>query len=581
MAARLTAYVVVAIVSATLIAGLMVGAQRDDNDGPVDLIVQNAVVYTADAGATTAEAVAVRGNRILRVGSNREIARLQRRQTVVVDARGGTVLPGFNDANLQFGRGPVAFASIDLTGVSTVGEVLARVGAWSIAHPGTTWIVGRGWSPERFRSGTPWRQVLDSVVPNRPVMLFGMDESSAWVNSIALRLADIGRGTLNPPDGLIARDLRTGEPSGLLSGAAAELVARHIPAPAADERTEALRAAIADANAVGITSVQNADESLESLEIYSTLRDSGELTLRLYAAIPLHQPVTQDELERLEATKTRYADDPLFKAGALTIRLDGAAWTRSTALLQPHQGPADPEAPAGWTSFEPDDLNRTVRLADAAGWQIITHARGDAAVRMALDAYAHAARSNRLPARGRRHRIEGLALIDAADVPRLGALGVIASMQPASASPTPPRTELFTRHPGTGQAPLSFPFLSVAEQTSLVFGSGWPASDPNPLLGLHAAVTAPVPAGRAAASWVPQQRLTLGQAIDAYTSAPAWASFDEQRKGSISPGMLADMVVLSQDIFARPADELASTSVVTTIFDGRIVYERQRRPDTE
>lgn len=582
MAARLTAYVVVAIVAATLIAGLMVGAQRDDSEGPVDLIVRNATVYTADRRGTMAEAVAVRGNQILRVGSEKEVARLQAPQTIVVDARGGAVVPGFNDAQVRLLDGGRALARVDLAGAASAAETLERIGAWAAANPESAWIVGRGWSAEHFRGGLPSRQLLDSVVKDRPALMYGADERSVWVNTTALRAARITGRTADPEDGVIVREPRSGEPAGVLQNEAGDLVADLIPAPTQEERAAALRSAIAEANALGITSAQTRVDSIGSLDLYDRLRRSGELTLRVYAALPVAAPLTDADLERLDDTRKQYPDDPLLKTGALSIQLDGPLATRRAAMLEPYEGRSGPDA-AGELSFTPDDLNRTVRLADAAGWQVITHATGDRAVRVSLNAYAHAARSNRSPRHGRRHRIENLSLVDPADVPRFGALGVVASMQPLLGSPTPRRTAMLARQLGPERAARADARWLLSDETRMVFGSGWPALGLDPLLGLQAATRPASPDPAPGNASRPEVRLELKPALDAYTSIPAWASFDEGRKGSISPGMLADLVVLSEDIFdARPAADggLPAAQVAVTIFDGKIVYRRPARAET-
>ena len=225
--------------------------------------------------------------------------------------------------------------------------------------------------------------------------------------------------------------------------------------------------------------------------------------------------------------------------------------------------------------MDPDAFNRMVRLLDAGGWQVMTHAVGDRAVNMALTAYEHAVRSNPLPERGRRHRIEHVETVDAADLPRFGALGVIASMQPALGSPSPSLIDVWFKNVGPERASRGWPYHSIAAGAGrLAFGSDWPGVPLNPLLGLHTAVTRTTPDGLPEGGWYPAERLALKAAIDAYTSGAAWASFDEQRKGHLAPGMLADLVVLSEDIFDAPAPRLASTRVAVTIFDGRIVYRR-------
>lgn len=580
MAARLTTYLVVAIVATTLIAGLIVGAQRDDNDGPVDLIVRNGRVYTADRKGTMAEAVAIRGNRILQVGSDREIGRLQRPQTVVVDARGAAVLPGFNDSRADLVSGGLSLRKVDLSGAADASEMLERIVAWRQSNPAAPWVVGKGWSAEHFRNGVPSKQLLDSVVADRPAILYGADETAIWVNSQALRLAGITRKSQDPPNGTILREGRGGEPAGVLTGSAAALVSSLLPAPTRDDRAHAIRAAIAHAHSLGVTSVHHTADGDDTLELYESIRRSGDLTLRVYAAIPIDEkavPRTEADLEKYDETRKRYADDPLFKSGALSIRLDGPVTKRDAAMLEPY---SESES-AGVPRFDPDDLNRLVRLADAAGWQVITEANGDRAVRMALNAYAHAVRSNRPPARGRRHRIDGAAVVDAADMNRFGPLGVVVSMQPALRSGGTDARDRLARGIGPARAAAAFAFAGIAGETRLLLGSGWPAGTLDPLRALDMVVTGSPQAEAAEDTARTGRRLELKAAIDAYTSMPAWASFDNQRKGVIAPGMLADLVVLSDDIFAANAQSPGAASVALTIFDGKVVFRRVTRAETE
>ncbi|HEU4891521.1 MAG TPA: amidohydrolase [Vicinamibacterales bacterium] len=574
MAARLTAYLVVAIVAVTFIAGLMVGAQRDDNDGPVDLIVRNASVYTADRRGTVAEAVAIRGNQILRVGSNRDIARLQRPQTIVVDARGGAVLPGFNDAHIDLIGGGLRLAMADLTGAASSAEVLDRIRAWSTANPGTGWVVASGWSPDQFKNGLPTRQLLDSVIKDRPALVYAADEGDrlVWVNSRALRLAGITRKTPDPADGAIIREGRGGDPSGVLRGAVASGAAALIPPPSRDQRVEALRAAVAEANLHGITSAQNTAASCErNLDLFDEARREGDLTLRVYCSVAVdpHAVAREADLAPYEDIRKRYPDDPLFKVGALSFIVDGTLPARSAALLEPYAGSEE----TGDVLVDPDELNRAVRLADAAGWQIITHATGDRAVRMALTAYAHASRSNRLPSKGRRHRLEHLALVDTADLPRLGPLGVTASLQPSMMPSDEISFDGLSKSIGPTRAEESFPLAKLAAQTRLLLGSAWPAHTLDPIAVLQRATSVFTPL--AEPDEPPAAALKLKPAVDAYTSTGAWGSFDDQRKGSIAPGMLADLVVLSADVIESP-ETLATASVEVTIFDGKIVHRAGR-----
>jgi predicted amidohydrolase YtcJ len=576
MAARLTAYVVVAIVAATLIAGLIVGAQRDDNDGPVDLIVTNATVYTADRRGTTAEAVAVRGNQILRVGTAREVARLQRPQTVVVDAHGGVVLPGFNDAHVDMIAGGLEMAGADLSGATTAEEVLDRVRTWSAANPQAPWVIGKGWAPAQFRSGLPTRRMLDGVVNGRPALFHGSDasEPSVWVNSQALKLAGITR-TARDPRGLIAREGRSGEPSGVQHGAVAAMLAAQVPEPSPEDRLQALRRAIAAANTQGITSAQNTAADCEKdIDLFDSIRREREMTLRIYcvAAVVPSAIKAESDLEHYNELRDRYPDDPVFKIGALAFRVDGPLPRREAALLEVY---SDDEV-AGTQIVDTDELNRAVRLADAAGWQVVTEANGDAAVRTALNAYAHAIRSNRAPARGRRHRIEHLLLADPADMRRFGPLGVAASMQPPALSED--GLEALETMLGPKRTAHAFPVGELASETRLLLGSGWhgwPGESLDPIQMLDRAVNGlhmEDPPAEPAAAHKPAG-LKIKAAIDAYTSTAAWGSFDDQRKGTISQGMLADLVVLSDDVLTSPG-KLKTASVLATIFDGRIVYRR-------
>ena len=470
MAARLTAFLVVGIVGVTLIAGLIVGAQRDD-EGPVDLIVHNAIVFTGDVSEPDEmpEAVAVRANQVLKVGSNREILRLQRPQTVTIDAKGAAVVPGFNDAHLHLVRGGLALQGVDLTGSTTLDEAVQRVEAWAEANPGAAWITGRGWDDELLTGDErPTRQSLDKVISSRPVQLLSRDGDSLWVNSHALRLAR----------------LTTREASGILEHDAGgfEALQDLLPVPTREERSRALFAAIAEAQRQGITSLQDADGEPFDFEVLDAARKSGSVDMRIYSALPVHSARTDEDVAALDDVLKRYPDDPLFKAGAARIETD--------------------------ESLTSDALNKLVRLLDARGWQVMIEADSPEEVEVARTAFAHAERSNATVPRERRHRLEHQ-----------------------------------QRH-----------FTRVGSKFAL--GSDWPNGPLSPLEVLETAVP----------------RFTIVQALQAYTVNGAYASYDEERKGLIRPGMLADLVVLSEDIFSIVPEKLDQVKVAYTIFDGRVVY---------
>jgi predicted amidohydrolase YtcJ len=565
MAARLTTYVVVAIVAATLIAGLIVGAQRDDNSGPVDLIIHNAKLYAADGQDTMAEAVAVRGNKILHVGANREILRYRRPQTKVIDAKGAAVVPGFNDAHVRFIEGGLAREAIDLTGLETLDEMLERIGD---ADPFSAWVIGRGWTYERF-ADLPTRGQLDAAISDRPAMFLSRDGHAAWVNTKALDAAGITRKTPAPKNGIIVHDGR-GEPTGLLKDGAISLVTRVMPPSTREARARALRLAIREAHARGITSVQTFGESAADLDLYDEARRAGDLTVRVYAVLPATSPATASELAAIEEATKRFSDDPLFKTGAAVVALDGSIESQTAAMLKPY---ATRGASTGLTALTAAELATLVATLDARGVQVAVDAAGDRGVQMALDAFEAAATRNTAPARGRRHRIERAELVDPDDLPRFKPLNLIAALQPLHIATS--RVSEWARNLGPDRAPTGWPARSLATAGAhLAFGSDWPDVPMDPLAGLNASVDRASTIEAAEESAAIDESLPLKSAINAWTSGAAWASFDEHRKGVIKPGMLADLVVLSADIFDPKKRARSTAEVALTIFDGKVVYRR-------
>ena len=571
MAARLVAYLVACIVGVTLIAGLIVGAQRED-DGAVDLIVVNARVYPGNGTTDLSEAVAVRGNKVIRVGTNSEIRRLRRAQTTVIDAKGGAVLPGFNDAHAHFISGGLSLDQVSLLEAKTLDDIKDTVRVWAEAHPEREWITGRGWYYQPFTGGLPTKQMLDALVPDRPAYLTAYDGHTGWANTKALKLAGINRRTKNPANGTIVKDPRTGEPTGVLKEAAMQLMRAAAPQPTREDKLAAIRAGLGEAHRYGVTSVQNAGGSPDDLDLYNDLRKRGELTVRVYQALSADASLTDAEMDRLDEVRTRFADDPLLKTGAIKLMADGVIESHTAAMLEPY---ANRPAAKGHANFSSEQLNQTVAMLDRRGWQVMTHAIGDAAVRMALDAYEAAARSNPAPERGRRHRIEHIESIDTADIRRFGALGVIASMQPLHGLPSPDGDDVWSANIGPERAGRGWVWNSIAKGGGkLAFGSDWPVVTIDPLMGLHVGINRTTLDGLPAGGWLPAERLPLRKAIDAYTMNAAWASYDELRKGTLGRDMLADLVVLSDDIFSLPPGRITDAHVVVTIVDGKVVYRR-------
>lgn len=553
MAARLATFLVAAIVGTTLIAGLIVGAQRDDNSGPVDLIVHNAKVYVADDSGTMAEAIAIRDNKILRVGSEREIMRHRRPQTTVIDAKGAAVLPGFVDAHASLVAGGLSRESVQLFGATTLDEIRTRIAAWSESRPDAPWVTGIGWSVDAVSD--PARAQLDAIVGDRPVRLLSQDGKTLWVNTKALAAAGITRRTESPAHGVIVRD-RRGDATGILKGTAMSLVDAVVPKPTREERARALQVAIREAQRQGITSAQDLGAASGDMDLYDAAREAGMLGVRVYAAVPAERTAAAD----LDAIAKRYPDDPLLKTGLATIEFDGSVESQTAAMLTPYSPRGSTEGEANLT---PAELSALVATLDSRGWQVAIGAAGDRAVRLALDAIAGVAKTAQ-GGKSPRHRIEGLASVAADDIPRFGALGVIASMQPLHATGDGLLT--WSKNLGAERASLGWPARSLsAAGAHLAFGTDWPLLPLDPLTGLRAAVQRPD-------LHAPEQ-LTLKSAINGWTSGAAWASFDEHRKGTLKAEMLADLVILSTDIFASPAN-LEKAEVAMTIFDGKIVYRR-------
>lgn len=555
------------ITSAALVAACVAVSSQ----APVaDLLIVNGRVYTADGRGTMAQAVAVAGNTILRVGSDTDLAALRGPDTHVIDARGGTVAPGFNDSHVHFLGGGTTLGHVDLAGLTTLAEVQGAIRAFVASRPGDAWVQGRGWLYSPFTGGSPTRAQLDAVVSDRPAVMTCYDGHSIWVNSKALAMAGITKDTPDPVNGAVVKDPVTGEPTGHLKESATDLVERIMPKPSDADRRAALRAAVAHAHRFGVTSVQNAGGDPDEMALYDQARKAGELQVRTYLAFSASAATTEADIDRMEAVRQRIGEDATLKTGAVKIYADGVIESRTAAMLAPYEGGASAGAP----NLSEEELGRVVTMIDKRGWQILIHAIGDRAIRMSLDAFERAAAVNPAQARGRRHRIEHIEAVAAADIPRFGRLGVIASQQPMhvplgdmnAVKPSGPWPDNI----GPERASRAWAWKSIRDAGGRVaFGSDWPVAPLDAGQGIWLAATRVAPANAVA------QRLTMGEVLDGYTRGPAYASFEEQRKGSIAPGMLADIVVLSTDLMATPPATPADIVVEATIFDGRVVYTRR------
>lgn len=536
-----------------------------------DLIVTNGVVYPG-GGAPTAQAVAVRGTEVVGVGSSADMQKLAGPETKVVDAHGAAVLPGFNDSHVHFLGGGESLDQVDLFNAGTVREVQQAIVSFAEKQPDRPWVMGRGWLYGSFPGGLPVKAQLDEIVRDRPALMECYDGHTVWVNSAALKLAGITKATPDPVNGLIVRDPKTGEPTGVLKESAQALVRKAVPALTHDDKLALLRRAIAEAQRLGVTSVQNAGMSPDEFSLYDELERKGELGVRMYAALPAPPGFTEEQAAAYEALLKEHPGTTRLKTGAIKMYADGVIESRTAAMLEPYAN----NPTSGTPNYTVEDMNRIVGMMDARGWQVWIHAIGDRGIRMALDAYEAAAKANPAPARGRRHRVEHIEDVSAADIPRFGALGVIASMQPFHASPIPNVLNVWAVNVGPERASRAWAWKSIADAGGrLTFGTDWPVVGLDPRPGIHTALTRRTLGGEPAEGFGPQQRLPLSMVVDGWTSGPAYASFEDTRKGTLSTGKLADIVVLSTNIFEQPPDKVKDFEVVTTILDGRVVYTRQ------
>jgi predicted amidohydrolase YtcJ len=532
-----------------------------------DLVLLGGKIVTMNPRQPQAEAIAIIGSRIARVGSAREIEAMIGPGTRVIPLNGRLVVPGFIESHghlLGLGQSRLL---LDLRGTKSAEEVAERV-AQRVreAQPGE-WILGRGWDQNAWPTREfPTHDVLDRVAPHHPVYLTRVDGHAAWVNRRALELAGITRETADPPGGRLLRDAQ-GRPTGVLIDRAMALVAAHIPPRRHEENTRAVLLAMDECLRFGITSFHDAGASREAIRVYKELLREGKLTLRLYVMIS-----GRDEAllrEALQRGPEIGLGDHRLTIRAIKLVADGALGSRGAALLEPY---ADEPGHSGLLLLSEEEISRIARQALAAGFQVATHAIGDRANRVVLNAYERAFRE--FPsATDPRFRIEHAQILDEADIPRFARLGVIASMQAIHATSDMPWVPSRIGEARAREGAYVWRKL-LASGARIANGSDAPVEPVNPLLGFYAAITRQDAQGNPPGGWYPDQRMTREEALRSFTVDAAYAAFEEHLKGSLEPGKVADLVVLSRDILTIPPPEILRTEVDLTIVGGRIVYER-------
>ncbi|MFJ5229421.1 amidohydrolase [Kitasatospora sp. NPDC088391] len=539
-----------------------------------DLVLTGGPIHTGDAARTRATALAVTGERITAVGHD-EVRELIGPSTEVVDLHGRLLVAGFQDAHVHAVYGGVEMASCDLTGTVTVDDYLARIAEYAAAHPEKEWITGGGWSMESFEGGLPTRQLLDSVVPDRPVLLSNRDHHGAWANTRALEAAGLTRDTPDPADGRIERE-PDGTPSGVLQEGAIGLVGRHAPAPTAADRKAGLLSAQAMLHSLGITAWQDAllgefAGNPDPSDTYLAAAQDGTLTARVVGALWWDRERGAEQIPELVARREKFTHGR-FRAGSIKIMQDGIAENFTAALTAPYlDGCGCATGNSGLSFVDPTALKEHVTALDALDFQVHFHALGDRAVREALDAIEAAVAAN--GRRGNRHHLAHLQVVHPDDLARFAALGAIANIQPLWAAHEPQMDELTIPFLGPERATWQYPFGSLLRTgATLAAGSDWPVSSPVPIDGIHVAVNRREPgAADGVPVFLPEQRLDLATALAAYTSGTAHLNGLDDT-GVLRPGNLADLVVLDRDPFAAPAEEIAETRVLRTYVGGRAVH---------
>lgn len=555
---------------ALLRAGSAAFAQQSARIAPADILIVHAKVYTLNADKPWAQSVAIRKGKIVAVGTDEEVGRHRGIGTKLIDAGGKLVLPGFTDCHIHFLDGSISLGRVNLEGASDPADIQNRLRAYAAKHSDDEWILGRGWNYAMFGADAlPHKKYLDEFFPHRPVFLEGYDGHTYWANSKALALAGITKDTPNPANGIIVRDAKTGEATGALEEAAQTLVAKVVPKLTEVEKLSALRAGMKWANQNGITRVHSAGGDFEELDLFNELRSEGQLSVRFYIAYFLNPPeLRAQDLEAIELARKKYHDD-WIDTNAVKFMLDGVVESHTAAFLESY---SDDPSTKGALFWGPEKYKAAVAELDKRRLQLFTHAIGDYAIRTALDGYEFAKTQNHT--KDRRSRVEHIEASSAADIPRFGKLGVIASMQPLHAYPDADTLDVWARNVGPERAARAWVWKSIAEDGGhYCFGSDWPVVTLNPWEGIQTAVTRQTKEGAPKGGFVSSQRLSVAQAVNGYTLGAAYAGHREKTEGSIEVGKVADLIVVDKNIFEIDPHRIGDTRVATTIVGGKLVYE--------
>ncbi len=529
-----------------------------------DLVVRNAKIHTMDRSRPQARSLAVLNGKIVGVGTDKEIASMIGPQTKVIDAGGKTVIPGFNDAHVHFLGIGTQLSSVDLRDARSPEEFVRRIKEFAARTPKGQWILGGNWDHENWTpNDLPTAAMIDAVTPDHPVFIDRLDGHMALANSLAMKLAGVTKATKDVAGGEIVRTA-DGTPTGVFKDSAMGYIAGVIPELSFDQKINAYKAATEYAASLGVTSVQDMSAGTDIGVLQELLR-RGELKTRVYGCSPL------GDLSRWSKTGVRAAfGDPMLRAGCLKGFSDGSLGSTTAWFFEPY---LDAPQTTGLAVDDPKILAENTQKADAAGLQIMIHAIGDRANAETLDIFAKAAAAN--GPRDRRFRIEHAQHLRLDDIKRFGSQNVVASMQPFHIIDD---GRWAWKRIDEKRLKGTYAFRSLLDSGAvLAFGSDSPVAPFNPLLGVYAAVTRRTLDDKNPNGWIPEQKISVDEAVFAFTAGSAFAEFQEKVKGSLTVGKAADLIILSDDIFTIDPAKIRDVAVTTTVVDGRVVYEKGRK----
>ena len=552
-------------VFATLFALLALPQVVEAQSPPAaDLIIRNAKVWTVDKNHPTAQAVAVLADRIVAVGSNADVEAWRGAHTRTIDASGELLLPGFNDSHVHFVDGGLSLDSVQLNDTTSAAEFACRIGEQAKKTPKGEWVTSGDWDETKWTPAImPTKDLIDPLTPDTPVFVSRYDGHMALANSVTLRRAGITAQTPDPPGGVIVHDAQ-GNPTGALKDAAMDYVYKIAPPLSHEVRLRAVKRALALAASLGVTSVQHMNPEYADVAVYAELLERGELTARIYAA-----PLITGVDDQVKIGVRHAFGGPFLRIGALKAYADGSLGSSTAYFFEPFSNQPNNHGLLSDEMHPVSLMQDRMMKADAAGLQLCTHAIGDRGISTILDLYSEVVKAH--GESDRRFRIEHAQHMAAKDFDRFARLHVIASMQPYHAIDDGRWAEERIGHDRASRTYAFRTFLNHGVR--LAFGTDWNVAPLNPMLGLYAAVTRATLDGKNPNGWFPEQKLTVAEAVEAYTMGSAYAEFQENDKGSITPGKLADMVLLSADVFAIDPVKIREAKILRTWVGGKIVWD--------